>query len=201
MMQQSCQPFVVGGTYADRRGEYKVISLEGKRIELEYKDGTRSIGDVEIKARIHQNILLEQNVRHPAQAPRPSYSRGREKHYFSHADVFPIIAEIIESLSGPSRDYVTHDRIVEAMLQHPKARLVLDNCPEDKTREWWALDMVAFFSKVYTEGRSAWSSQFERTEIDEKYAYRVAERMGQVGSQGAPFQVRSLIVFTFNFQL
>src|SRR5260370_913432 len=88
MMQQSCQPFVVGGTYADRRGEYKVISLEGKRIELEYKDGS-----------------------------------------------------------------------------------------------------------------PAWSSQFERTEIDEKYAYRVAERMGQVGSQGAPFQVRSLIVFTFNFQL
>jgi hypothetical protein len=176
MTRQSSQPFVVGGTYADRRGEYKVISLEGKRVELEYKDGTRGIGDVEIKARIHQNILLEQNARHPVQAPRPSYSRDREERYFSHADVFPIIAEIIESLSGPSRDYVTHDRIVEAMQAHPKARLVLDNCPEGKTREWWALDMVAFFSKVYTEGRSPWSSRFERTEIDDKYAYRVAKR-------------------------
>jgi len=182
MTQQSSQPFLVGGTYADRKGEYKVISLEGKRIELEYKDGTRSIGDVEIKARIHQNILLEQNARHPVQAPRRSYSRGRVEHLFSHADVFPIIAEIIESLSEPSRDYVTHDRIVEAMLEHPKARFALDNCPEDKPRGWWALDMVAFFSKVYTEGRSAWSSHFKRTEIDEKYAYRVAERKGEVSS-------------------
>src|SRR5882762_10179489 len=139
MTQQPSQPFVVGETYADRRGEYKVISLEGKRVELEYKDGTRSIGDVEIKARIQQNILLEQNARHPIQAPRPPHSR-REEHYFNHADVFPIIAEIIESLSGPSRDYVTHDRIVEAMLAHPKARLVDDNCPDNRRREESVLD-------------------------------------------------------------
>jgi hypothetical protein len=176
MMQQSLQPFVVGGTYADRRGEYTVISLEGNRVELEYKDGTRSVGDIGIKVRIHQNILLEQNARHPVQVPRSSNTRDRGEHYFFHADVFPIIAEIIESHSESSTDYVTHDRIVDAMLEHPKARLFLDSCPNDKPREWWALDMVAFFSKVYTEGRSPWQSRFKRTEIDKKYAYKVADR-------------------------
>jgi hypothetical protein len=34
--------------------------------------------------------------------------------------------------------------------------------------------MVAFFSKVYTEGRSPWLDRFKRTEIDNKYAYAVA---------------------------
>ena len=181
MTQQSSQLFVVGETYADRRGEYRVISLEGNRIELEYKDGTRSSGDVEIKARIHQNILLEQHARHLVQAPRPAYLRGRGITCFSHADVFPIMAEIIESHSESSADYVTHDGIVAAMLAHPKARLFLDRCPNDKPREWWALDMVAFFSKVYTEGRSPWQSRFKRTEIDEKYAYKVAVRKSGTG--------------------
>jgi hypothetical protein len=180
MTQQSSQLFVVGETYADRKGEYRVISLQGKRVEVEYKDGTRIIGNVEIKARIRQNMLSEQNAFHPVQAPTPSRSRERVGRYFSHADVFPIIAEIIESHSEPSRDYVTHDRIVEAMLEHSKARLFLDSCPNDKPREWWALDMVAFFSKVYTEGRSPWQSRFERTEIDGKCAYRIAETKGSL---------------------
>jgi hypothetical protein len=180
MTQQSSQLFMVGGTYADRKGEYKVISLQGKRVEVEYKDGTRIIGDVEIKARIHQNMLSEQNALHPVQAPTPSRSRERAGRYFTHADVFPIIAEIIESLSGSSRDDVTHDRIVEAMLEHPKAKLFLDSCPNHKPRAWWALDMVAFFSKVHTEERSPWQSRFKRTEIDGKYAYRIAETKGSL---------------------
>jgi hypothetical protein len=121
-------------------------------------------------------MLLEKNGLPPVHATKQSYSSTREGRYFSHADVFPIIAEIIENHSGPSGNYVTHDKIVEVMLEHPKARLFLDSCPNDKPRQWWALDMVAFFSKVYTEGRSAWNSHFQRTEIDNKYAYRVAKR-------------------------
>jgi hypothetical protein len=136
MTQPLHQTFVVGGNYADRRGEYTVISLERGRMELEYKDGTRTTGDVEIKARIHQNMMLEQTGSQPLPAPKQSSSHSREGHYFSHPDVFPIIAEIIESHSRHSGAYVTHDRIVEALLEHPKARLFLDSCPNDKPREW-----------------------------------------------------------------
>jgi hypothetical protein len=32
--------------------------------------------------------------------------------------------------------------------------------------------MVAFFSKVFTEGRSPWDSEFVRDKIDGKWAYR-----------------------------
>ena len=60
------------------------------------------------------------------------------------------------SSSAPSGDLLTREKIVGAMLEHPHATVPLDNCPKDKTREWWASDMVAFFSKVYTEGRSEW---------------------------------------------
>lgn len=63
----AAHPFIIGEMYADRRGEYTVVGIEGRRITIQYRDGTRVEGDIEIKARIYGNILAEQKSLHPIQ--------------------------------------------------------------------------------------------------------------------------------------
>ena len=60
-------PFVIGETYADRVGEYKVISVEGNKMVFEYTDGRRCNGQTETKALIYRNILLEEKFSHVIQ--------------------------------------------------------------------------------------------------------------------------------------
>lgn len=184
MTQQSFQLFVVGEIYADRLGEYKVISLNGNRIVFEYTDGRRSEGDAKQKALIYQNILLEK--KRPLQiTPRTSLrSYNNSIHAFTHDDVFPIITKIIERLHVESRDYVTHDKIVNALLKQPEAEPFLVGCPTDESRTtaWWAHNMIAWFSKVFTDGRSDWISRFERNKIDGKWAYKVREQVKNLGA-------------------
>jgi hypothetical protein len=180
-------PFIVGETYSDRLGDYRVISLEGNRLVLEYADGRRSEGTVEQKALIYRNILREQNNPRPINSVRSPSPGTRSGHFFTHDKVFPIIAEIIESQSAGSRDYVTHDRIVDGLLKHKEAQLFLAGCPKDESRteSWWAHCMVAWFSKVFTDGRSEWSTRFERKKIKDKWAYKVAVQFSRGQTAGA----------------
>ena len=172
-------PFVVGDTYADRVGEYTVISLEGNRIVYQYNDGDgqRLEGDATQKALIYKNILLEKKspVRPKSQQSVNSYDNG--VHFFSHGEVFPIIAAIIEAEFIQLKTYVTHEAIVSALLSKPEAQPLFASCPKDgsRTAEWWAHNMVAWFSKVFTDGRSDWNGRFERLKIDGKWAYRLPE--------------------------
>lgn len=169
-------PFIVGETYVDRVGEYKVISQQGNRLNFEYTDGNRAEGSVEQKALIHRNILLEKSSPRAVTPPRKSSTSNAScEHFFTHSDVFPIIAEIIEKLFAECKQYVSHDRIVAALLENPEAEPFLDSCPKDESRpaSWWAHNMVAWFSKVFTDGRSDWNARFERKKIDNKWAYRV----------------------------
>ena len=170
--------FVIGETYKDRARSYKVISLEGKQVVFEYADGTLGSGDIEIRARIHQNILAERNLKQTRQAPMASRRRNPHSNkavFFSHDEVFPIIAHVIENYSKHSDHYMKHGWIVEALIKDPEANLILDRLPKDKSASWWAGDMVAFFSKVFTEGRSDWSSRFERDDIDGNWGYRARQ--------------------------
>ncbi len=45
-------PFIVGETYLDRDGEYKVIAVAGDKLTIERADGSRAVQDVSLKARI-----------------------------------------------------------------------------------------------------------------------------------------------------
>jgi hypothetical protein len=96
-------PFIVGETYSDRLGDYRVISLGGNRLVLEYADGRRSEGTVEQKALIYRNILRDQNNPRPINSVRSPSLGTRSGHFFTHDKVFPIIAEIIESQSAAAR--------------------------------------------------------------------------------------------------
>jgi hypothetical protein len=188
MSHISSLPFVVGATYADRIGEYKVISVENTRIVFEYADGQRCEGDAEQKARIYRNIQLESKSPTPAQPRRRVRISKNSVHAFTHADVFPVIAAIIEAHSSQSSNYITHDEIVEILLKCPEAGPFLNACPteERKSTEWWAHNMVAWFSKVFTDGLTDWNHRFERTKIDNKWAYKVAE--GARHLEGRPDQ-------------
>lgn len=178
MSQHSGLPFVVGNIYADRLGEYKVISVEGNRIVFEYTGGRRLEGDAKQKALIYRNILLEQKAPRSLESHHSIHSYDHCLHAFTHIDIFPIIAAIIESQFARVNNYVVHDAIVNELLKHPEAEPFLASCPKDESRTstWWAHNMVAWFSKVFTEGRSDWNDRFERLKIDGKWAYRVKHR-------------------------
>ncbi len=96
---------------------------------------------------------------------------------WEHADVFPVIARIIETASAESGSaYVTHDQITSSLLADTEgstlisaARVELDG---DRTAEWIAHNMVAWFSQRITVGESDWADRFDRQKIDGKWAYR-----------------------------
>jgi hypothetical protein len=175
--EQTRYPFVVGGNYCDRLGEYRVISLDGNRMVFEYSDGVRRDGEIERKALIYENILRERRLVQPILRSRSVNTRAQNDNSFSHEDVFPLIAAIIELHSSRSAQFQAHDEIVFALLERPEAQPFLDSCPTDesKTRTWWAHNMVAWFSKVFTDGQSDWQNRFERKKLDGKWAYRVKQ--------------------------
>jgi hypothetical protein len=164
---------VIGEIYADRLGEYRVISLGDNRIVFEYTDGRLSEGDARQKELIYKNILLEKRSPRPIQPRNSLRSYHQNAHGFTQSDTSPIIAEIIERLFEKSREYVTHDAIVDALLKHPQAQVILAHCPPNESTEWWASTMVAWFSQAITVERSDWNNRFERTKIDGKWAYKV----------------------------
>ena len=50
-------PFVVGREYSDRRGRYEVLAITGDSIKIRYADGREATHSIEIKARIHADMV------------------------------------------------------------------------------------------------------------------------------------------------
>jgi hypothetical protein len=168
-------PFIVGETYVDRLGEFKVVAIEGKQVVIEYADGQRTASNIEQKALIYRNILLERDRSTHLKISIGAKTRRGPERYFSHEEVFPLIAAIIESEFIKTLKYVDHDVIVDRFTHHRQAEPILARCPLDHSRKpsWWPHCMVAWFSKIFTDGRSDWNSRFERKKIRGKWAYRV----------------------------
>ncbi len=163
--------FVVGATYHDRVGAYRVVSIEDDRLAYEYSDGIRREGSAERKWCIHRSMVSDQRASHaalPSQRPRSNDDKG----FFTHAEAFPIIAKAIETCSASHNKYMTHDKIVEAVMKDPQGQVILDRRP-DKTKSWSAGVLVAWFSKVFTDGTSEWDGRFERKKMGSAWAYRV----------------------------
>lgn len=51
--------FVVGGRYANRKGEYEVLEIHGDKMKVRYDDDTEQELSMEIQARIATNMTLE----------------------------------------------------------------------------------------------------------------------------------------------
>ncbi|REK24123.1 MAG: hypothetical protein DWQ45_04820 [Planctomycetota bacterium] len=97
---------------------------------------------------------------------------------WKHADVFPIIADIIRDSYAQEPRYITHDEITSQLLADPAAVGIIADAHDqesDRSPEWLAHNMVAWFSQRITSGDSDWDHAFDRREIDGKWAYKPKE--------------------------
>jgi len=72
--------FIVGGRYANRRGEYEVLEIRGKKMRVRYDDNTEQELTTETQARIARNMAAE------AEQAAPYKGRGlepRNEQFFS----------------------------------------------------------------------------------------------------------------------
>jgi hypothetical protein len=166
--------FLVGETYRDTNGCYVVTEFDGTTVSYKYTDGKfadgkEREGDAEIKWRIECNFRLGATFSSSAfRSPSSTGGAG----FFTHAEAFPIVANVIEKYSQTHPDFMVHREIVQALVREPQAQAIAER-RLDKSANWCAGQMVAWFSKVFTDGRSEYDGRFERTKIGSYWAYRV----------------------------
>jgi hypothetical protein len=111
-----------------------------------------------------------------------SAAAGNKHVGFSHTEVFPRIAAIIEGLSSPSQRYVPHREIVDGLILDPDLGPDLERLesrdPQHKDKKWWASNMVQWLSQRVTVGTIPEDyANLERAKIKGSWAYRVANSM------------------------
>lgn len=94
---------------------------------------------------------------------------------WKQADVFPIIAHIIERVWRENHRFVTAQEIAAQLLHVLKAEIwsaAHEQHEENQSLEWLASNMVSWFSQRITIGESNWAPVFERKKIDGLWAYK-----------------------------
>jgi hypothetical protein len=95
---------------------------------------------------------------------------------WKQADVFPVIARVIEQVYREHRRFIASSEIAARLLQDSEGRNLVEAAREEQrdeqSLEWLASNMVSWFSQRITVGESDWASAFERTKIDGLWAYR-----------------------------
>jgi len=97
---------------------------------------------------------------------------------WKQADVFPIIAQVIRDAYAKERRYITHSESTAGLLADPAASRIIEEAQQqDKQQilEWLAHNMVAWFSERITVDQSDWADAFDRTKIDDRWAYKPKE--------------------------
>lgn len=98
---------------------------------------------------------------------------------WKQADVFPIVVRLIGQAFSERHDYVTSREIAERLAGDGEAAPLLDQArrqpDEQRSSDWLAANMVAWFGQRITVGESDWSAAVERVRIDGNWAYRPAE--------------------------
>ena len=110
----------------------------------------------------------------PVIVTKKKKSRNREKG-FHQEEVLPVIADIIRN-EADDGDYVTHHEIVDALLDHPEGRDLVEKAQERRghSPKRWASWMVQSFSSNISSRTSKYGESFERARQDGTWAYRPA---------------------------
>lgn len=95
---------------------------------------------------------------------------------FKHAEIFPIIARLIQtdSKEGTTR-FIEHEEIVSLLLSDPAGNaLVVEARKNNKLTDdrVVASNMIAWFSQKITQGTSEWAPFLEREKRNSLWAYR-----------------------------
>ena len=95
---------------------------------------------------------------------------------WKQADVFPVIARVIEAAYREDQHFTTAQEIATRLLQDPEGHSIVEAAheqqQEQQSLEWLASNMVSWFSQRITVGESDWARAFERTKIDGLWAYK-----------------------------
>ncbi len=96
--------FEVGGQYANRKGAYTVLELNGPKMTVQYEDGTTSELNIAIQHRIWENIVAEEEIR-SSRAARASQRTTKKGNQFFIRPANSLKAEEL-SVKG-WKEYVT----------------------------------------------------------------------------------------------
>jgi hypothetical protein len=94
---------------------------------------------------------------------------------WKQADVFPVIARVIEQAYQEHQRFITAQEIAARLLHDTEGRNLVEAAREllqEQSLEWLASNMVSWFSQRITVGESEWAGAFERTKIDGLWAYK-----------------------------
>jgi hypothetical protein len=98
------------------------------------------------------------------------------KRCWKQADVFPVIARIIEGAYPEQPRFITGREIAALLLEDTEGRHLVeaarDEQKEKHSLEWLASNMVSWFSQRITMGESEWAGAFERIKIARRWAYK-----------------------------
>jgi hypothetical protein len=104
-------PFEVGGRYENRVGKYEVLEIEGKKMTIQFDDGTRHSVTVSIQARIWQRIQDE--TAKPPKAKKSSYKSEAIQ------PVIDLLTEVLSAnFSAPYPEDIT-DQVCMAIEANP----------------------------------------------------------------------------------
>jgi hypothetical protein len=107
--------FEVNGTYANRKGTYRVLSIDEPKMTVRYEDGSTAELNMNIQARIWDNIQSEEEVQQATREARER--RGKSGNHFY---IKSISVEVEEDLTLPGwreRYTVTHPDSPKLMLE------------------------------------------------------------------------------------
>ncbi len=129
--------FELNGVYRNRMGEYKVVALNGQRMTVRYTDGSEAELNVNIQARIWENIVAEQEAR-AASSRHLRQSNKDTTHY-------------IKAVSVPPGEELVFPGWQERVVMVPTAELAQRIKPGDRFI-YYAIEAQTFFAVVTITG-------------------------------------------------
>lgn len=115
-------------------------------------------------------------------APRPTLKSPRPKfnRTFHCDEIFPIIADIIQAKTSDNGHFLSHDELVSLLQQDSRAHPLIVRAHKQReingqyqdSDKNIASNMIAHFSRVYTEGNSEWKDVLGRDRQNNRWAYR-----------------------------
>ncbi len=129
--------FELNGVYRNRMGEYKVVALNGQRMTVRYGDGSEAELNVNIQARIWENIVAEQEAR-AASSRHLRQSNKDTTHY-------------IKAVSVPPGEELVFPGWQERVVMVPTAELAQRIKPGDRFI-YYAIEAQTFFAVVTITG-------------------------------------------------
>ena len=129
--------FELNGVYRNRIGEYTVLALNGPRMTVRYADGSEAELNVNIQARIWENIVAEQEAR--AASSRHLRSSNKDTTHY------------IKAVSLPPGEELAFPGWQERVVMVPTSELAQRLKPGDRFI-YYAVEAQTFFAVVTITG-------------------------------------------------